>query len=111
MSLTPVQARPLRPLPDMTRPLVLVGHSAAMRRIADEITEAAELNATVLITGESGVGRRLIARTIHDRSPREDGPFISVNCVCLPDARLECELFGLAETTPTREPFGPGCRV
>jgi DNA-binding NtrC family response regulator len=99
--------RPLRPLPDMTRPLVLVGHSAAMRRIAEEITDAAALNATVLITGESGVGRRLIARTIHDRSSRESGPFISVNCVCLPDARLECELFGHLDTgAPGREPGG-----
>jgi two-component system, NtrC family, response regulator len=82
----------------MTRPLVLVGHSAAMRRIAEEITEAAASDATVLIAGESGVGRRLIARTIHDRSARQNGPFLSVNCVCLPDARLESELFGHAET-------------
>ena len=112
MSLSPVPARSLRPLPDMTRPLVLVGHSAAMRRIADAITEAAELNATILITGESGVGRRLIARTIHDRSPRQSGPFISVNCVCLPDARLECELFGHAETgAPVREPWSSRGRL
>jgi transcriptional regulator with PAS, ATPase and Fis domain len=112
MSVGPVPVRPLRPLPEMTRPLVLVGHSAAIRRIANEITEAAALNATVLITGESGVGRRLIARTIHDRSARQNGPFISVNCVCLPDARLESELFGLAETTsPGREPYGSRGRL
>ena len=111
MSLSPLPARSLRPLPDMTRPLVVVGHSAALRRIADEITEAAELDATVLITGESGVGRRLIARTIHDRSPRQSGPFISVNCVCLPDARLECELFGHAETAPVREPWSSRGRL
>jgi DNA-binding NtrC family response regulator len=103
--------RPLRPLPDMTRPLVLVGHSAAMRRIAEEIAEAAALNATVLITGESGVGRRLIARTIHDRSARQSGPFISVNCVCLPDARLESELFGQAETGGARESYGSRGRL
>ena len=88
----------MRHLPDMNRPLVLVGHSAAMRRIEQEITAASASNVTVLIAGESGVGRRLIARTIHDRSPRYGGPFISVNCVCLPDARLESELFGAAET-------------
>jgi DNA-binding NtrC family response regulator len=82
----------------MNRPLVLVGHSAAMRRIALEITAAAASNLTVLISGESGVGRRLIARTIHERSPRHSGPFLSVNCVCLPDARLESELFGHANT-------------
>ena len=94
MSFTHAPVSPLRPLPDLNRPLVMVGHSAAMRRIAEEITEAAASNVTVLITGESGVGRRLIARTIHDRSSRQSGPFVSVNCVCLPDARLESELFG-----------------
>jgi DNA-binding NtrC family response regulator len=98
MSLMHETESPLRQLPDMTRPLVLVGHSAAMRRIAQEIAAAATSNVTVLIGGESGVGRRLIARTIHDRSPRHGGPFISVNCVCLPDARLESELFGHAES-------------
>jgi len=112
MSVRPVPVRPLRPLPEMTRPLVLVGHSAAMGRIAEEITEAAALNATVVITGESGVGRRLIARTIHDRSARQNGPFISLNCVCLPDARLESELFGLAEIgSPAREPYGSRGRL
>ena len=85
---------PLRPLPEMNRPLVIVGHSAAMRRIGEEVSAASESNVTVLIAGESGVGRRLIARTIHDRSARHVGPFVSVNCICLPDARLESELFG-----------------
>jgi transcriptional regulator with PAS, ATPase and Fis domain len=112
MSVSPVGVRPLRPLPDMTRPLVLVGHSAAMRRITEEATEAAASSATVLIAGESGVGRRLIARTIHDRSARQDGPFVSVNCACLPDGRLESELFGLVETrTPGREPYGSRGRL
>jgi DNA-binding NtrC family response regulator len=86
----------------MNHPLVLVGHSAAMRRIAQEITAAATSNLTVLISGESGVGRRLIARTIHERSPRHSGPFLSVNCVCLPDARLESELFGHADASIDR---------
>jgi DNA-binding NtrC family response regulator len=89
---------PLRPLPDLNRPLVMVGHSTAMRRITQEVTDAAASTLTVVIVGESGVGRRLIARTIHDRSPRQSGPFVSVNCVCLPDARLESELFGNAES-------------
>jgi transcriptional regulator with PAS, ATPase and Fis domain len=90
---------PLRQLPEVHRPLVMVGHSAAMRRIAEEVTEAAASNTTVVLAGEGGVGRRLIARTIHDRSDRHQGPFVSVNCVCLPDARLESELFGHAETS------------
>lgn len=88
----------LRRLPDMSRPLVMVGHSAAIQRIEQEISAAAASNVTVLIAGESGSGRRLIARTIHDRSSRHAGPFVSVNCVCLADARLESELFGHAET-------------
>jgi two-component system NtrC family response regulator len=82
----------------MNRPRVIVGHSAAIERITQEMSFAASSNATVLIAGESGVGRRLIARMIHDRSARHSGPFISVNCVCLPDARLESELFGQTAT-------------
>lgn len=88
---------PLRPLPDMNRPRVIVGHSAPMRRVGEEVTAASESNVTVLIAGESGVGRRLVARAIHDRGPRHARPFVSVNCICLPDARLESELFGDAE--------------
>jgi DNA-binding NtrC family response regulator len=85
---------PLRPLPEMNRPLVIVGHSAVMRRVGQEVAAASDSNVTVLIAGESGVGRRLVARAIHDRSSRRTGPFVSVNCICLPDARLESELFG-----------------
>jgi DNA-binding NtrC family response regulator len=84
----------LQTLPDMNRPLVLVGHSTAMRRIAQEIAVAALSDVPVLISGEPGVGRRLIARTIHDRSMRYAGPFMSINCALLPDSRLEAELFG-----------------
>ncbi|HLG57019.1 MAG TPA: sigma 54-interacting transcriptional regulator [Vicinamibacterales bacterium] len=78
----------------MNRPLVIVGHSAAMRRISQEIAVAALSDVPVLISGEPGVGRRLIARTIHDRSMRYAGPFMSINCALLPDSRLESELFG-----------------
>ena len=85
---------PSHSLPEMNRPLVIVGHSPAMLRIAEEIEIASASDVTVLIAGESGTGRRLVARTIHDRSARHAGPFVSVNCVCLPDVRLESELFG-----------------
>jgi sigma-54 specific flagellar transcriptional regulator A len=112
MSVRPEPVTPLRPLPEMNRPLVMVGHSAAMRRIAQEITAASASNLTVLISGEGGVGRRLIARTIHERSPRHTGPFLSVNCVCLPDARLESELFGHADTgIGGREPYASRGRL
>jgi two-component system NtrC family response regulator len=96
---------PLRQLPDMSRPLVIVGHSAVMRRIEQEISAATASNVTVLIAGESGAGRRLVARAIHDRSPRHSGPFISVNCVCLPDSRLESELFGQDTAVTGREHY------
>lgn len=102
---------PLARLPDMHRPLVMVGHSAAMRRIAEEVTEAAASKTTVVLAGEGGVGRRLIARTIHDRSERHHSPFVSVNCVCLPDARLESELFGHVETSAGREHYGSRGRL
>jgi len=106
MSVRSDPVTPLRPLPEMSRPLVMVGHSAAMRRIAQEMTAAAASNLTVLISGESGVGRRLIARTIHERSSRHTGPFVSVNCVCLPDTRLESELFGQVDSSSAgREPY------
>jgi DNA-binding NtrC family response regulator len=112
MSFMHAPVSPFRSLPDLNRPLVMVGHSAAMRRIAEEITEAAASNVTVLIAGESGVGRRLIARTIHDRSSRQSAPFVSLNCVCLPDARLESELFGIAETGSSgREQYGSRGRL
>ncbi len=112
MSVRPEPVPPLSPLPQVNRPLVMVGHSAAMRRIAQEMTAAAASNLTVLISGESGVGRRLIARTIHERSPRHAGPFLSVNCVCLPDTRLESELFGHVDTgIAGREPYASRGRL
>jgi DNA-binding NtrC family response regulator len=80
----------------MNQPLVIVGHNVVMRRIAQEISAASASEVPVLISGESGVGRRLIARTIHGRSARHDGPFVPVNCACLPESRLEAELFGHA---------------
>jgi sigma-54 specific flagellar transcriptional regulator A len=106
MSVSPEPVTSLRALPEINRPLVMVGHSAAMRRIAQDITAAAASNLTVLISGESGAGRRLIARTIHEHSPRHTGPFISLNCVCLPDTRLESELFGHVDAgIARREPY------
>jgi two-component system response regulator AtoC len=65
-----------------------------MRRISLEISAAANADVPILIAGENGVGRRLIAHTIHDRSARYAGPLISIDCRSLPDSRLECDLFG-----------------
>ena len=72
----------------------IVGDSAVMRRINDEIARAAPTNATVLIRGESGVGKELVARAVHFNSPRRKGPFVCVNCAALAESILESELFG-----------------
>jgi transcriptional regulator with GAF, ATPase, and Fis domain len=65
-----------------------------MRPIAQIIEQVAESNATVLIRGESGVGKELVARGIHRRSSRREMPFVKVNCAALPDELLESELLG-----------------
>lgn len=72
----------------------IVGHDARMRRIYDVVDSVADTRATVLITGESGTGKSLIARAIHRRSTRRDQPFVEVACGALPESLLESELFG-----------------
>ena len=72
--------------------LILV--SPSMKEIRARIEKVARHDATVLLTGESGVGKELAAREVHRLSPRHDGPFIAVNCAAIPDTLLESELFG-----------------
>ncbi len=72
----------------------LVSRSASMRRILDLLPQIAPSEATVLIHGETGTGKELLARAIHNLSPRKSKPFIPVNCGALPDTLLESELFG-----------------
>lgn len=72
----------------------LVGRSEAIRTIEADIECAARSDAKVLITGETGVGKEVVARLIHQRSLRASGPLVSVNCAGLPDSLLESELFG-----------------
>src|SRR5437870_12140868 len=69
-------------------------HSPAMQRLLDLATRAAQVDSTILITGESGVGKERLARFIHRTSPREPGPFVPINCCALPEALIESELFG-----------------
>ncbi len=72
----------------------LVGRSDAIRTIEADIECAARSDAKVLITGETGVGKEVVARLIHHRSLRSSGPLVTVNCAGLPDSLLESELFG-----------------
>ena len=65
-----------------------------MRRVRDLAARVAPVNTTVLITGESGVGKERLARWLHTASPRRDGPFVAVNCGAFTDTLLESELFG-----------------
>jgi two-component system, NtrC family, response regulator AtoC len=75
----------------------LIGRSPAMVKTYKLIAHAARMDATVLITGESGAGKELAARAIHDFSARRDKPFIAINCSGLTDTLLEAELFGHAK--------------
>jgi DNA-binding NtrC family response regulator len=72
----------------------IIGRDHVMQRIYDTIERVAETRANVLITGESGTGKTLIARAIHHNSSRRDQPFVEVNCGALPETLLESELFG-----------------
>ncbi len=72
----------------------MIGHSPAIQQVADEIGRAAASNATVLIRGESGVGKELVARAVHDSSPRRDHVFVCLNCAALSAELLASELFG-----------------
>src|SRR5713226_6253675 len=72
----------------------IVGNSDALRRVLDMVRVVAPTDATVLISGETGTGRELIAEAIHKCSDRSNGPFVKVNCAAIPAGLLESELFG-----------------
>jgi two-component system, NtrC family, nitrogen regulation response regulator NtrX len=72
----------------------IVGESLPIKKIKDTIDKIAPTEARVLITGENGVGKELVARWIHEKSSRSDGPMVEVNCAAIPGELIESELFG-----------------
>ena len=74
--------------------LTMLGVSAAIRAVEEEIDYAARSGAKVLITGESGVGKEVVTRLIHDRGVRRSAPLVTINCAGIPDSLLESEMFG-----------------
>ncbi|MFZ3266978.1 MAG: sigma-54 dependent transcriptional regulator [Terriglobales bacterium] len=97
-TVTRVMRQAARPTDGRTRPTrqadAIVGNSSALRQVLDRARHAARTNADVLIEAESGTGKELLARFIHDASSRSGKPFIAINCAAVPENLLESELFG-----------------
>jgi len=72
----------------------LIGQSPSMHKLIDRLERVADTETSILITGETGTGKELVAQALHRQSRRHKGPFVAVNCAALPDALLESELFG-----------------
>ncbi len=89
-----VENRALRAQLEERRQKAIVGTSLAWRRTMDITVQAAASEATVLLLGESGTGKELLARSLHENSPRADRPLIPINCAAIPESILEAELFG-----------------
>src|SRR5947207_6178702 len=85
--------------PDGAAPLI--GSSAVMSGVRDRIERVAMTDFTILIEGESGSGKELVARQVHEISPRRCGPFVALNCAALVESLLEAELFGIEDRTAT----------
>jgi two-component system nitrogen regulation response regulator NtrX len=86
--------RVLRAKVDRQQQHTMVGESPAMGHLREQVSLAAPTNGRVLILGENGTGKELVARTIHQTSRRKNGPFVEVNCAAIPEELIESELFG-----------------
>ena len=91
--------RAVKPRADGAAPLI--GSSPAIRTLRERIERVAATDFTVLVEGESGSGKELVARQIHELSPRRRGPFVPVNCAAIVETLLEAELFGIEDRTAT----------
>ena len=78
----------------------IVGQSSALRRVLEEVETVAPTDSTVLLLGETGTGKELIARAIHDRSRRRERTLVKLNCSAIPSGLLESELFGHERSAP-----------
>jgi two-component system nitrogen regulation response regulator NtrX len=86
--------RALRAKVDRQQQHTMVGESPAMQHLREQVSLAAPTNGRVLILGDNGTGKELVARTIHHTSRRKNGPFVEVNCAAIPEELIESELFG-----------------
>jgi hypothetical protein len=96
---------PVQPRADGAAPLI--GSTAVMRELRETIARVAVTDFTVLLEGESGVGKELVARQIHELSRRRTGPFVAINCAALVETLLEAELFGIEDRIRYRRSSAP----